>query len=95
MSTAIVTRQTIQEKVQLLSPQKQEEVLDFIEFLLRKEANGRFFDSGEQPLGQERPRSRNLIFDWADGPDDPPEPYTSVELQHMANEWRNDDETAD
>lgn len=95
MSTAIAILQTIQEKVQLLSPQKVEEVLDFIEFLLRKEANGHFFDSGEQQLSQERPRSRNMIFDWADGPEDSPEPYTSVELQHMANEWRNDDEIAD
>ncbi len=31
---------------------------------------------------------RGLRFDWADGPDDPPEPYTSVELQHLATEWR-------
>lgn len=31
---------------------------------------------------------RGLRFDWADGPDDPPEPFTSVELQHLASEWR-------
>jgi len=94
MSTAIVTMQTIQEKIQLLSLQRQEEVLDFIEFLLRKETNGHFLDSTGQQLNQEGPRSRNMLFDWADGPEDPPEPYTSVELQHKANEWRNDDETA-
>ncbi|MCI0422927.1 MAG: DUF2281 domain-containing protein [Acidobacteria bacterium] len=31
---------------------------------------------------------RNLTFDWADGPEDPPEPYSSVELQHLASQWR-------
>lgn len=70
MSTAL---QTIQEKAQLLPPQKQADVIDFIEKLLEQ----------EQP-----PKTRGLKFDWVDGPDDPPVPYTSVELQHQVLEWR-------
>lgn len=77
MSAAL---QVIQEKVQRLSPQKQVEVLDFIEFLLSKEI----------------PRKpQKLTFSWADGPEDPPVNMTSVELQHEATRLRAEDEIAD
>jgi hypothetical protein len=74
MSAAL---QLIQEKVQRLSPQKQAEVVDFVEFLLSRERS--------QP-------QHSPAFDWVDGPDDEPEPRTSVELQHMATQWRIEDE---
>jgi len=71
--------QVIQEKVEKLSPQKQAEVLSFIEFLLSKE----------------RPRApRKLAFSWADGPDAQPVNLSSVELQHEATSLRIEDETA-
>lgn len=69
--------QSLQEKVEQLSPQKQAEVIDFVEFLLSREQR----------------RSHYVpTFDWVDGPDDEPEPLTSVELQHMATLWRIEDE---
>ena len=71
---------TIQEKIERLSPQKQAQVVDFIEFLLSKET----------------PRKpRKLTFNWADGPGDPPEALSSVELQHEATNLRVKDETTD
>jgi hypothetical protein len=77
MNAALVL---IQEKLQRLSPQKQAEVLGFIEFLLSKE----------------KPRKpRKLTFSWADGPGDPPVNMTSVELQHEATRLRAEDEIAD
>jgi len=70
MNTAL---QTIQEKARLLSPQKQAELLDYIEKL----------------LNEERPRKKTkLTFSWADGPDDPPVELNSVELQHEATRLR-------
>lgn len=76
----IAALQTIQEKLQKLSPQKQAEVLDFIEFLLVR-------DKPRKP--------RELTFSWADSPEDPPVNMTSVELQHEATKLRVEDEIAD
>jgi hypothetical protein len=73
MSSALAV---IQEKAQQLSPQRQVEVIRFIEMLL---------------LEEQAPATRCLTFDWADGPDDLPVPYDSVELQHQASEWRIDE----
>lgn len=70
MSTALAV---IQEKAQQLSPEKQFEVVKFIETLLS--------ESSLQKI-------RGLKFDWCDGPNDPPVGLTSVELQHEAMEWR-------
>jgi len=67
----------IQEKAQQLSLQKQVEVIRFIEILL---------------LEEQAQATRGLTFDWADGPDDPPVPYDSVELQHQALESRINEE---
>jgi hypothetical protein len=74
MSSALAV---IQEKAQQLSPQKQVEVIRFIETLL---------------LEEQAPVTRGLTFDWADGPDDAPVHYDSVELQHQALEWRINEE---
>ncbi len=75
MSAAL---QVIQEKVQRLSPQKQAEVISFIDSMLQE----------EQTAATQAPATRGLTFDWCDGPDDPPVELTSVELQHEALEWR-------
>ncbi|MBI1762637.1 MAG: DUF2281 domain-containing protein [Acidobacteria bacterium] len=63
----------IQEKVRLLSPQRQAELVDFADFLLSKE--------------QAQPPTRGLAFDWVIDPAEPPEPLSSVELQHQATAW--------
>ena len=76
MSSALAV---IQEKAQRLSPQKQVEVIKFIEMLL---------------LEEQASATRGLTFDWADGSDDSPESYDSVELQHQAL-WSRIDEQWD
>lgn len=77
MSTAL---QIIQEKAQLLSPQKQVELLNFIESL----------------LNEEKPRRKaKMTFSWAGRPEDPPVELNSVELQHEATRLRMKDETTD
>lgn len=74
MSSALAV---IQEKAPRLSPQKQVEVIEFIETLLLKERTT---------------VTRSLTFDWADGPNDPPVERDSVELQHQTLEWRINEE---
>lgn len=70
MSTAL---QTLMAKAELLPPEKQAELFNFIERL----------------LNEEKPRKRaKMSFSWADGPDDPPVELNSVELQHEATKLR-------
>ena len=82
---SIALKETLQEKFEQLSPQRQAQVLDYIEFLLSKEA----------------PRKpRKPAFKWAGKPDDPPLKMTSVELQHEATalrleQFKVEDEIAD
>ena len=73
----VAALQIVQEKFQMLSPQRQVEVIEFIETLL---------------LEEQSTVTRGLTFDWADGPDDQPVPYDSVELQHQALESRIDEQ---
>lgn len=89
------------QKVQQLSPKQQDQVAAFINSLMeetqraeRRPANGDQAcnsqpEAANPPSQPDRqsPRKRGLKFDWADGPSDPPEPLTSVELQHQALEW--------
>ena len=70
---SVALKEVMQEKIERLSPQKQTEVMDFVEFLLTK----------EKPR-----RPAKLTFSWAGRPDDLPINMTSVELQHEALEWR-------
>ena len=70
---SITLKETLQEKIERLSPQRQAEVLDYIEFLLSKE---------------ELRKPRKLTFKWAGQPGDPPINMTSVELQHEATALR-------
>lgn len=65
--------QTLKELIEQLPPDLQQEVKDFVEFLLQKR--------GRKPRG--RPK-----FDWAGALKDLRDRYTSVELQHKIVEWR-------
>jgi hypothetical protein len=64
---------TLKDLVDQLPPELQQEVRDFVEFLLEKRAR--------------RPR-RKPKFDWAGALKDLRDRYTSVELQHKIAEWR-------
>ncbi|MDX2043839.1 MAG: DUF2281 domain-containing protein [Acidobacteriota bacterium] len=75
MSLAV---QTIQEKVQQLSPQNQAEVIDFVDFLLSKEKTK---------------VRKKMTLDWAGGLKDLRDQYTSIELQNQANFLREEHET--
>ena len=63
----------IQKKILELTPDKQKEVIDFIEFLTSKNKSK---------------EKKFLKLDWAGGLKDLRDKYTSVELQHKISEWR-------
>ena len=65
--------QTLKELIEKLPPELQEEVRDFVEFLLERRAM--------------RPK-RKPKFDWAGALRDLRDCYSSVELQHKIAEWR-------
>lgn len=67
--------QTIKEIIAQLSPELQEEVREFAQFLLERQA---------KKLG------RKLRQDWAGALKEYREQYTSLELQKKALEWRGD-----
>jgi len=63
----------LKELVDQLSPEFQQEVRDFVEFLLERRA---------------RRRKRRPKFDWAGSLKDLRDRDTSVDLQHKIAEWR-------
>ena len=65
----------LEEVVRELPPDLRDEVRDFAEFLLSKQA---------------RRRGRTLRQDWAGILRDHREEYTSLELQRQALQWRGD-----
>jgi hypothetical protein len=65
--------ETLKEFVEELPPDLQQEVKDFIEFLLEKRA--------KKTRGKPK-------FDWAGTLEDLRNQYTSVELQHTISKWR-------
>ena len=65
--------QSLKEMVEQLPPELQEEVRDFVEFLLVRRPR--------------RPK-RKPKFDWAGALRDLRGRYSSVELQHKIAEWR-------
>jgi hypothetical protein len=67
--------QTLEEMVRQLTPEMQDEVRDFIEFLLEKRMR--------------KPKAE-LKLDWRGALRDLRDQYTSVELQHKALEWWGD-----
>ncbi|MSP12879.1 MAG: DUF2281 domain-containing protein [Chloroflexi bacterium] len=70
-----VTDKTLEELIEELSPALRVEVRDFVEFLLTK---------------QERHPGRALRQDWAGALQAFRDQYTSVELQHLASDWRSE-----
>ena len=68
---------SLNEMVKKLPPERQAEVIDFVEFLLVKESR--------------KPRPK-MKCDWAGGLEDLRGKYSSVELQHKAGEWRAENE---
>ncbi len=64
---------TLPELVQSLPSEMQQEVQDFIEFLLAKR--------------KQRPRGKPT-FEWAGALKDLRDQYTSVELEHKISDWR-------
>jgi hypothetical protein len=69
-----VTTKPLEQLIQELPPGLKAEVRDFVEFLLAK---------------HDRPTPRRLRQDWA-GALRISEQYSSVELQHLALEWRQE-----
>lgn len=67
--------QILKELVEQLSPDLQQEVRDFVEFLLERRA---------------KKKGRKLCQDWAGALRDYRDQYTSLELQKKALEWRGD-----
>jgi hypothetical protein len=65
--------EALKEFVEKLPPDLQQEVKDFIEFLLEKRAK----------RNRGKPK-----FDWAGALEDLRNQYTSVELQHTISKWR-------
>ncbi len=66
---------TLEELIEQLPPDLQEEVKDFVEFLLEKRTEK---------------RGRKLHQDWVGALKDYRDQYTSLELQKKALEWRGD-----
>jgi len=64
---------SIEEMISKLPAELQQEVKDFVQFLLENRA--------KRHRGKPR-------FDWAGALQDLKEQYTSVELQHKISEWR-------
>jgi hypothetical protein len=65
--------QTLQELIEQLPPELQQEVRDFVEFLLEKRV---------------RKTRKKPEFDWAGALRDLRDRYSSVELQHKITKWR-------
>lgn len=68
---------SMEELFRELPPESQQEVRDFIEFLLAKQAAR----SRRQPQ-----------FDWAGALQELRAQYSSVDLQHQITNWRSEDE---
>lgn len=66
---------TLQELIEQLPPDLQQEVHDFVEFLLEK---------------RKRKQGRRLRQDWAGALREYRDRYTALELQKKALEWRSD-----
>ena len=67
--------QTLKDLIEQLPPELQEEVRDFVQFLLNKKVHK---------------RGRKLRQDWAGALREYRSQYTSLELQRKALEWRGD-----
>ena len=71
----IMHEKTIEMKIRELPEDLKREVLDYVEFLLKKYR-------GRESI------AKKFKFDWEGGLSEIGERFTSVELQHKALEWR-------
>ena len=71
----IMYEKEIETKIRELPEDLRREVLDYLEFLLRK-------------YKRRRNKGKKFKFDWEGGLSGIGEKFTSVELQHHALEWR-------
>lgn len=69
--------EALEEFVEKLPPDLQQEVKDFVEFLIEKRA--------KKPRGKPK-------FNWAGALKDLRDRYTSVEIQHQIAKWRIGDQ---
>jgi len=70
-------------KFQKLPSTAQQQVADFIEFISIK------YLSSAKLTKRKSMESRDFKFNWEDSISEYRKKYTSVELQHKANEWRS------
>lgn len=66
----------LEDKIKALPKELRQEVEDFVEFLLKKRIT--------------RSTRQKMNFDWYGGMSKFCDKYSSVELQHKAQEWRNE-----
>lgn len=69
---------SLQELIEQLPPELQQEVRDFVEFLLEKR------------LSKAKTKKGELKISWRGALRDLRDKYTSVELQHKISEWWGD-----
>lgn len=66
---------SLKDLIERLSPELQQEVMDFVEFLLNKR-------------NKNKKKEGKPEFKWAGALKELSKQYTSVELQHKISEWR-------
>jgi hypothetical protein len=69
-----MTSRIISKKIQELPAELENELLDYIEFLIRKYGSGK--------------SDKAFSFNWENGLSILKDQFTSVDLQHKAMEWR-------
>jgi len=74
--------QKVLRKLKILPQYQKEEVLDFLDFLVKKT------EPVVKPVKKLSRQKKKFKFDWEGGLADVQKDYTSVELQHKAMEWR-------
>jgi len=75
MGVSIMYENELEQKIQQLDEDLKREVLDYVEFLLKKY-------KGEET------KKRKFNFDWEGSLSEIRDEFTSVELQHKVLEWR-------
>jgi hypothetical protein len=74
--------QNVLRKLKVLPQYQKKEVLDFLDFLVKKT------ETVVKPAKKLSRQKKKFKFDWEGGLADMQKDYTSVELQHKAVEWR-------
>ncbi|MDT7906854.1 MAG: DUF2281 domain-containing protein [Candidatus Calescibacterium sp.] len=83
MSKIKVDEKEIENKLRKLPENLKKEVLDYIEFLIKKYRR----ELNKKEKGKEN-KVKGFKFDWEGGLADLKDKFTSVQLQHKASDWR-------